>query len=297
MSEMRLSVITPVFNGERFIDSCLRSVAEQAEPGVEHLVVDGGSTDRTMAIVKEFAARHPHIRWLSEKDTGQSDAMNKGIGLAKGDILGFLNADDFYEPGALMRALRMFEKLPEPALLVGNCKVIDEKGTLLSLNKPDTRYYQLLQIWRFKMPNNPSAYFYHRSLHERIGGYDTAEHYAMDYDFLLRAFRVAKVVYVDETLGNFRYYPGTKTSHSAEQGWIWDTSCRMSRKYAAQKGILYRLHVALGIMVLNESRNSQPPSLLRRVRGKFLRSIQTVFDRVIEAVEGVQDRPDAQKWN
>jgi glycosyltransferase involved in cell wall biosynthesis len=288
MSGVRISVITPVYNGERFIGPCLRSVAEQAEPGVEHLVIDGGSTDRTVAIVKEFAARHQHIRWLSEKDAGQSDAMNKGIALAAGDILGFLNADDFYEPGALARALRMFDSLPEPALLVGNCNVIDEKGTLLSLNKPDTRYYQLLQVWRFKMPNNPSSYFYHRSLHERVGGYDTAEHYVMDYDFLLRAFGAAKVVYVDETFGNFRYYPGTKTSDSVDQGGLWKSICRVSRKYAAERGPLYRLHVALGILLLNESLESPSrPSLYHRVKRRLLRLIQTVFDRVIAVKERV----------
>jgi glycosyltransferase involved in cell wall biosynthesis len=97
---MQLSVITPVYNSERFIESCVRSVVEQNCPDVEHLIIDGGSTDRTMEIVKSYADLHPHIRWLSEKDKGQSDAMNKGLRLARGSLIGFLNADDFYEPDA-----------------------------------------------------------------------------------------------------------------------------------------------------------------------------------------------------
>lgn len=285
---MQLSVITPVYNGERFIESCLRSVVEQNCPEVEHLILDGGSTDRTIEIVKEYANRHPHIRWVSEKDKGQSDAMNKGIDLARGAVLGFLNADDFYEPGALARALQLFETLPEPALLVGNCNVVDEHGNLLSLNKPDRGYYQLLQVWRFKMPNNPASYFYHRSLHERVGGYDTADHYAMDYDFLLRAFRAAKVVFVDETFGNFRYYPGTKTSVNVERGDIWRDACRLSRKYAAQAGPLYRFHLWLGIQVLNDGLNSsQQSSFFHRVKRTLLRYTQTLFDGVMQAAERV----------
>src|SRR5690349_17489667 len=142
---MQISIITPVYNSERFIESCVRSVVEQNCADVEHLIIDGGSTDRTMEIVKSYADRHPHIRWLSEKDKGQSDAMNKGLRLARGSLIGFLNADDFYEPGALPAARQILETLPEPSLLIGNCNVIDETGKLLWLNRPDTRYYQLLQ--------------------------------------------------------------------------------------------------------------------------------------------------------
>src|ERR1700752_5261433 len=155
---MQISVITPVYNGERFIESCLRSVVEQNCPDVEHIIMDGGSKDRTLEIVKEYADRYPHIRWVSEKDKGQSDAMNKGLRLARGSLLGFLNGDDFYEPGALTAAREILETLPEPSILIGNCNVIDDNGKLLWLNKPHTRYYQLLQVWRFKMPNNPSSY-------------------------------------------------------------------------------------------------------------------------------------------
>jgi glycosyltransferase involved in cell wall biosynthesis len=287
---MQISVITPVYNGERFIESCLRSVVEQNCPEVEHLILDGGSTDRTIEIVKEYANRHPHIRWISEKDKGQSDAMNKGLRLARGSLLGFLNADDFYEPGALSAVNEIFKTLPEPSLLIGNCNVIDDTGKLLWLNKPDTGYYQLLQVWRFKMPNNPSSYFYHRSLHDKIGEFDVDEHYVMDYDFLLKAFRASKVVYVDQTFGNFRMYADNKTTQAFAGNAGFDMLSKASQKHVADHNLLYRLHVGLGIALLRGSMQAaQPETFGFRVKRRLMLSCQQVLDRVIAQTEKYGD--------
>jgi glycosyltransferase involved in cell wall biosynthesis len=279
---MQISVITPVYNGERFIESCLRSVAEQNCQDVEHLIIDGGSTDRTIQIVKDYAGRHPHIRWVSEKDKGQSDAMNKGLRLARGSLLGFLNADDFYEPGALAAARKIFETLPEPSLLIGNCNVIDDTGKLLWLNKPHTRYYQLLQVWRFKMPNNPSSYFYHRSLHDKIGEFDVDEHYVMDYDFLLQAFRESNVVYVDQTFGNFRMYADNKTARAFADNSGLENILRALERHVADHNLLYRIHVGLGTKLLRQSLiDPQPSTLTFRVKRRLMLLGQKMLDRVM----------------
>lgn len=288
---MEISIITPVYNGERFIQSCIQSVAGQdlEDSRIEHLIIDGGSTDQTVEIVKNYAMEYSHIRWWSEKDQGQSDAMNKGIKLATGKILGFLNADDFYEAGTLARVCKIFKSLPEPSLLVGNCNVIDDGGKLLWLNKPHTKYYQLLQVWRFVMPNNPSCYFYDRSLHDKIGDYDPQEHYVMDYDFLLRAVRNAHVAYVDETFGNYRVYPGTKTSESADNGSQMGMIWRVSRKHAGQSGTLYKLHVALGIALYRQGlRDIKKPSLAFRAKCRLMRDCQRLLDRFAEAREAAE---------
>ena len=95
---VKISIITPVMNNVNFIKQCLNSVIEQNCPNLEHLIIDGASTDGTLDIVKEYAGKYEHITWVSEKDNGQSDAMNKGIRLAKGEIITFLNVDDFFEP-------------------------------------------------------------------------------------------------------------------------------------------------------------------------------------------------------
>ena len=211
-----ISVITPIYNGERFVEACINVLIAQKCCDLEHVIVDGGSTDGSVEIIKQYAEKYLHIRWISEPDKGQSDAMNKGITMAKGEILGILNVDDFYEPGILNQVLKIFDSLPEPSLLVGNCKVWDD-DKIIYLNKPaNLTFFELLtgldHINPF--PYNPSAYFYHASLHQEIGFYEIDDHYQMDLDFLLRAVRVANVKYINQFLGNYRLIKGTKTYQS-----------------------------------------------------------------------------------
>jgi len=210
---MMISIITPVFNGEKFIDSCISNVMGQNCPDVEHIIIDGGSTDATASIVKTHADRYPHLRWVSEKDRGQSDAMNKGIAMARGEIIGILNVDDYYEPDTLRRITEEFKALPEPSLLVGNCNVWDDKGKLLFISRPSKISLTNILMGSFleAFPMNPSAYFYHASLHDNIGLYKTDEHYGMDLDFIIRAVQHAHVAYRDQVWGNYRYLRGTKT--------------------------------------------------------------------------------------
>lgn len=216
---LTLTVITPVLNGERFISGCLDSVLAQGCAEVEHLVVDGGSTDSTESIVRERAAEHASIRWLQEQGANQSHAMNLGVDAAFGRIVGILNVDDFYEPGVLPRVVDLFRDLPRPALAVGNCNTW-ESDTLLYVNRPaELRFEKLLlgpDLHPF--PFNPSAYFYDRSLHDLVGGYDERDEFSMDLDFLLRAVRAANAVYVDETWGNYRVHPEAKTARDRQAG-------------------------------------------------------------------------------
>ncbi|MBU1997727.1 MAG: glycosyltransferase, partial [Candidatus Omnitrophica bacterium] len=97
MQNPKLSIITPVFQGSKYMAECIESVAQQNCDTLEHIIIDGGSTDGTVDILKEYAAKYEHIRYISEKDEGQSSAMNKGLKMAKGAIIGFLNADYYYE--------------------------------------------------------------------------------------------------------------------------------------------------------------------------------------------------------
>lgn len=215
-----ISIITPVYNSERFIESCIRVVIDQDCPDVEHIIVDGSSTDRTLEIIKQYAEEYPHIRWLSEEDYGQSDAMNKGIAMAIGKIIGILNVDDFYEKNVLNRITAILKTLPEPSLIVGNCNVWNDDNNLIFLNKPAKLKFKDLLIAPYKnsFPMNPSAYFYHKSLHEKIGYYKLDEHYTMDYDFILRAVQIATVKYLDEIWGNYRLIEGTKTINDQKSG-------------------------------------------------------------------------------
>ena len=215
-----LSIVTPVYNGEKYIAACMENVISQNCPVAEHIILDACSTDGTVEIIKRYAERHAHIRWASEKDKGQSDAMNKGISMAQGRVLGFLNVDDYYEPNVLNKVAGLYVDLPEPAFLVGNCNVIDGSGTLLFVNRPARLRLQdiLLAPYINPWPINPSAYFYCKTLHDMVGLYDVNENFALDLDFLLRALPAAHARYVDEVWGNFRLIEGTKTFSDKENG-------------------------------------------------------------------------------
>jgi glycosyltransferase involved in cell wall biosynthesis len=238
-----ISVITPVYNGEKFIEFCIKAVIGQNCSNIEHIIVDGGSADRTIDIVQQYAQNYPHIRWLSEKDKGQSDAINKGINLAKGDIIAILNVDDFYEPNVLNRISKIFLTLPEPSFLVGNCNVWNDKRQLKYVNKPaKLGLVDLLLGFEVNpFPVNPSAYFYHKSLHKIVGLYDIEEHYIMDLDFILKAVQVANVQYVNETWGNFLNIQGTKTVNDARSGKIPQRREQILKKYQQNLPFLQQL--------------------------------------------------------
>ncbi len=243
-----ISIITPVLSGEKFIQSCITSVVSQQFPDVEHIIIDGGSTDATVSIMKAYADRYHHIRWMSEKDRGQSDAMNKGITMARGEIIGILNVDDYYEPYTLRRISEEFKMLSEPGLLVGNCNVWGDEGRLLGVNRPSRLRVADLLICdeaRSPFPINPSAYFYHRSLHEKIGLYDSEEQYAMDIDFLLRAIPHAHVTYLDEVLGNYRLIRGTKTFDDMQAGRMDARLQQLIRKHQGKLPFYQRIRVLL----------------------------------------------------
>ena len=211
---MVLTIITPVYNGSAFLKSCLENVSGQWREGIEHLIIDGGSQDGSIEILKEESIQSTHIRWISEKDNGQSDAMNKGIKMAKGKWISFLNVDDFYETGALDSVLRQI-KTDENAsgILVGNLKIWNADGALRNVNKPSDMRLPLLIADLCEWPFNPSAYFYPKAMHEKIGYFPENEHFAMDYDFILKAAVAGfPFQYINETWGNFRLLPDAKTS-------------------------------------------------------------------------------------
>ena len=269
-----ISVITPIYNGERFIEYCIKNVIDQTCPEVEHIIMDGGSTDRTADIIKQYSERYSHIRWVSEQDKGQSDAMNKGLAIAKGEIIGVLNVDDFYEPNTLNRILEIFQDLPEPSLIVGNCNVWSFDNEIEHINKPSDLRITSLLSGKSCFPYNPSAYFYHKSLHEKIGLYKVDEHYAMDLHFLIKAVQVAKVKYINETWGNYRHVKGAKTPTQKENGQHYTRYNTLLKESAKQLPLtqflqvfMYRRYRAIKYYLKN------PQELLPKLKTKFKRAL------------------------
>lgn len=244
-----ITIITPVYNTALYIESCMQSVAGQYFEGLEHLIMDAGSTDGTVEKIKAFAARNPHIRWISEKDKGQSDAMNKGIGLARNPVISFLNADDWYEPGALKTAKTYFENAPPNSFLVGNCRVLKENGEVYMINKPFP-FDPVAFMIDYTFPYNPSAYFYHKSLHEMVGLYQVDDHYTMDIDFILSIMPVANIYYQDQILGNYVMIATSKTMTEIASGRNRDNLERVFEKHIPNLSltdrIRLRVHKGLG---------------------------------------------------
>ena len=209
----RISIITPTFNAAKYIAACVENVTAQNVAGLEHIVVDGGSKDGTAGQLIELAAQYPHLRFVSEKDRGQSDAMNKGIAMATGAAIGFLNVDDYYEPGAVNEALSLLDDNPHVEMVVGNCRAINTDGSTQFWNRPkELRLEAMMLGWSYyQFPCNPSGYFYTRDVHDIAGSFDVDEHYAMDFEFILSCAATIRMKYFDRHWGNYRIIPGTKT--------------------------------------------------------------------------------------
>ncbi|MFP5273799.1 glycosyltransferase family 2 protein [Coleofasciculus sp.] len=243
-----ISIITVVLNGERFIEYALQNIIDQACPDVEHVIIDGGSTDGTLEIIKDYAYRYSHIRWISEPDRGQSDALNKGIAMTKGQILGTLDYDDFYEPNVLNWISEIFKTLPEPSLLIGNTRMLlDDEDNTSYIKKPKRMNLLDLLSGRGKNSVCASSYFYHKSLLQKIGLYDLTLDYKMDVDFLYRAVQVASLKYVDEIFANRRHFQETKTVKNRGNGE------NASTKYIKQLPTIQRLRVEIYRAIFHES--------------------------------------------
>lgn len=236
MKEIKLSVITPVFNNFSFIEKCIQNVIEQEVEGIEHLIMDGASSDGTLEVIKQFAEKFPHIKFISEKDKGQSDAMNKGITLAKGEYITFLNVDDYFSENSLNEVLKVINSQEAPDFLVGNCNVWNADGTLQYVNRPSK-----LKPWHllsgYYLPVNPSAYFYRKKIHDIVGPYNESNHFNMDIEFLIQAALVTELKYEPVIWGNFRLLPNTKTVSDQSSGNIENRKNELYNKYLAQVSI------------------------------------------------------------
>ena len=210
-----VSIITPSFNQGRFIRATIDSVLGQDYPHIEYVVMDGGSTDNTVSILKEYGHR---LRWVSEKDKGQTDAINKGLRVTSGTIVGYLNSDDLYLPHAIRRAVDTFLENPDVDFVYGDFHAIDENGRLINKIKtiPFDRDILLYDANFICQP----ASFYRRRLIDEIGYFDENLHYLMDYEFFLRAAkRRVKFHMIAAYLSAIRYHGQCKTLQNGVYPW------------------------------------------------------------------------------
>jgi len=210
----KISIVTPSYNQASFIEEALHSVKNQNYPSLEHIVVDGASTDRTVSILQEYSQKPDwqHLRWVSEPDQGQSDALNKGFRMASGEIVGWLNSDDLYRSSCFDNVAEAFSSHPDVDVLYGDYTWIDEKGQLLQIRREIEFNRFVLLYHRTNCVPSPSSFFRRRIFDE--GNFiDVTYHYSMDWEFFLRlVHRGYRFRHLAELLADFRWQPDSKSS-------------------------------------------------------------------------------------
>ncbi|MBU6427416.1 MAG: glycosyltransferase [Cyanobacteria bacterium REEB65] len=219
--EPLLSVITPSFNQGAFIEQTIQSVLAQHILEFEHIVMDGGSSDETVTILRQY----PHLKWVSERDRGQSDAISKGFARARGRVICWINSDDWLAPGAL---LRVMVALQDHAVCMGDCLLTKPDGTPISRVFNQSRsYFDLFKYWiPYSIPAQPGIFFTRAILEQSktsAGIYlDDRFRYAMDHDLWVRMMQRAEFQRIDHVLSYYRYHESSKSiaeGHLFENDW------------------------------------------------------------------------------
>ncbi len=202
-----VSIITPSYNQGRFIEETILSVLTQDYPNIEYIVMDGGSTDNTLDILKKYEGR---LTWISEPDRGQSHAINKGFQMAKGEILAWLNSDDTYLPGAISKVVQHFQTNPESMMVYGEGYLIDEHSRVKQRFPYTEKFdlWKLIYLWDNILQQTA---FFRCQVFDQIDPLDENLHYGMDWDLWIRIGKKFRVDYIPEYLGNLREYSEAKT--------------------------------------------------------------------------------------
>ena len=240
---MRISVVTPSFNQAQFIERTIRSVLDQDYPDVEHIVVDGGSTDGTLDILRRYSGR---IAWISEKDRGQTHAINKGLSMATGEIVAWLNSDDTYEPGAHSLVARHFADNPDCLWTYGKCRIINEADGEI---RPFITWYKNLLLAKFDFAKllaenfiSQPAVFWRRQLLDEVGFLSEQEYFCMDYDYWLRIGSRYPAGVIDAYLANFRFHRASKSGSVNKKQ--FEDELRLARAFRKEHPIAILLHTA-----------------------------------------------------
>lgn len=221
-----VSIVTPSLNQGRYLPKALASVSAQTYPDVEHVVVDGGSTDGSVELLRSA----PGIRWVSEPDDGQSHALNKGFALASGEIFGWLNADDYYLPGAVAAAVAAITESGAGLVYADVIRVDDD-----DLNPRQISSRRPFDLWRELNEGcgiySPSVFFT-RAAYEEAGGLDEELHLTMDYDLWLRIAHAHRVVGVEEVWSVQRLHADAKSIAQYDE--FWPERLRVSRRHGGR---------------------------------------------------------------
>ena len=211
-----VSIITPSFNQARYLEATIQSVLEQDYPRIEYIIVDGGSSDGSVDVIKKYAGRLAW--WVSEQDKGQTDAINKGFNRASGEILAWLNSDDTYNPGAVSAAVKYLTENPDVAMVYADCNYINEQGGVIGkFNSAQTDHRRLREGY-VHIPQQ--TMFFRANYWKELGPLDPSFYFAMDYDLWTRIASRAPIKYLaGQTWANFRIHTSGKTTSADDRCW------------------------------------------------------------------------------
>lgn len=237
---MKISIITTNFNTAKYIERTIQSILNQkGDFELEYIITDGGSTDGSLDIIKKYKDK---LKYISEKDNGQSDGINKGLKMATGDIVAFLNADDTYTEGTLEKVVKYFKEHPDCMWLTGYCRIIDENDKEIRKFVTD---YKNSKLKKFSFDQlliedsiSQPATFWRRKLLDEFGYIDEGLHFAMDQDLWARFAKKYKLHLIPEYLAEFRFTSDTKTGSSIDK--TLKESKLVAERYTDNKWILVR---------------------------------------------------------
>uniref|UniRef100_UPI004057692A glycosyltransferase family 2 protein n=1 Tax=Acetatifactor sp. TaxID=1872090 RepID=UPI004057692A len=282
---MKITVVTPSYNQGIYIKRTIDSVLSQGIDDLEYIVMDGGSTDETVDILKSYGDK---IIWRSEKDKGQTDAVNKGIKASHGEIIGWLNSDDIYYPGAIKKVLEVFEKHPEVNVVYGNANHIKEDDSFIEeYYTEDFDYERLKDICFICQP----SLFFRKSVVDKYGYLDDKLQYCMDYDYWLRLGKGEKFYRLNELIAGSRLYDDNKTLGARRK--VHEEMLTMQEKNlgkASEKWIYNLAHVIVDEMgiprIKDERTNPEFARMLAKVSAKqFLKHYKYIPWNVLKNIK------------
>jgi len=240
---MQISIVTPSLNGGAYLLQTIDSVlSQQGDFDLQWLVIDGGSTDGTLELLQGIS--DPRLQWITEPDRGQTSAINRGLAMARGEIVAWLNCDDLYTPGALAAVAKAFAESPSVQWLVGRCEIIDSAGNVArqkvtNYKNRQLRSFSYRSLLRMNFISQP-AVFWRKSFGTSIGPLDESLYWTMDYDLWLRMAERCPPLLLDRTLARFRVHESSKSRGGYREQ--FDEGYRVACRYASGDAISRWVH-------------------------------------------------------
>ena len=207
-----VSIVTPSYNQAPFLEQTIQSVLEQEYPHMEYIVVDGGSTDNSVDVIHKYADQLAY--WISERDSGQAEAINKGFARANGDIVAWLNSDDYYLQNTITSVVRCFEQNPDALMIYGDMLAVDGNDQTINILK--YKQLSLEDLLCFQIIGQPSVFF-RRAAFEKVGWLEPTFHYMLDHHLWIRLAQEGRILHVPQVWSAARYHPAAKNRAKAAE--------------------------------------------------------------------------------